>query len=139
MRVGSRVPPMHAQFIQYLVAGSSQECHSVYRLTFFLIVCICVSMEWILDHIGQFWGPTYFIFLVQGCFHFCVFPSFLARSGKLGLDVTSVPGSSLQLSYIKWEIADINTTTCTTAYKLLVPLQLSLYTRCQVPSLLEVQ
>ena len=65
-------------------------------------------MEWILDHIGQFWGPMYFIFLVQGCFHFCVFPSFLARSGKLGLDVTSVPGSSLQLlSYTSsgtWQI-----------------------------------
>ena len=60
-------------------------------------------------------------------------------AGKLGLDVTSVPGSSLQLSYIKREMADINSATCTTAYKLLVPLQLSLYTRCLVPSLLEVQ
>ena len=63
----------------------------------------------------------------------------IRTAGKLGLDVTSVPGSSLQLSYIKWEMADINSATCTTAYKLLVPLQLSLYTRCLVPSLLEVQ
>ena len=46
-------------------------------------------------------------------------------AGKLGLDVTSVPGSSLHLSYIKQEIADINSATCTTAYKLLVPLQLA--------------
>ena len=37
------------------------------------------------------------------------------------------------------KIADINSATCTTAYKLLVPLQLSLYTRCLVPPLLEVQ
>ena len=37
------------------------------------------------------------------------------------------------------KIADTNSATCTTAYKLLVPLQLSLYTRCLVPSLLEVQ
>ena len=51
-------------------------------------------------------------------------------AGKLGLDVTSVPGSSLQLSYIKWEMADTNSATCTTAYELLVPLQLSLHTRC---------
>ena len=39
-------------------------------------------------------------------------------AGKLGLDVTSVLGSSLQLSYIKWDMADINSATCTTAYKL---------------------
>ena len=88
--MGSRVPPMHAQFGQYLVAGSSQERHSVYRFKFFLLVCICVAMEWILDHMDNFGGPTYFTFLVQGCFNFCVFPSFLARSGKLGLDVTSL-------------------------------------------------
>ena len=37
------------------------------------------------------------------------------------------------------KMADINSAACTTAYKLLVPLQLSLYTRCLVPSLLEVQ
>ena len=36
-------------------------------------------------------------------------------AGKLGLNVTSVPGSSLQLSYIKWEMADVNFATCTTA------------------------
>ena len=36
-------------------------------------------------------------------------------AGKLGLDVTSVLGSSLQLSYIKWEMADVNSATCTTA------------------------
>ena len=66
--------------------------------------------------------------------HACIY-----TAGKLGLDVTSVPGSSLQLSYIKREMADINSATCTTAYKLLVPLQLSLYTKCLVPSLPEVQ
>ena len=36
-------------------------------------------------------------------------------AGKLGLDVTSVPGNSLQLSYIKREMADVNSATCTTA------------------------
>ena len=87
--MGSRVPPMHAQFIQYLVAGSSQECHSVYRLTVFLFVCICGY--------GVDFGP-YRTILGANVFHFSCsgllsslcFPSFLARSGKLGLDVTSL-------------------------------------------------
>ena len=71
---------------------------------------------------------------------FIVHTSLSTQQASWGyIDVTSVPGSSLQLSYIKWEMADINSATCTTAYKLLVPLQLSLYTRCLVPSLLEVQ
>ena len=40
---------------------------------------------------------------------------YTAGNCKLGLDVTSVPGSSLQLSYIKWQMADVNSATCTTA------------------------
>ena len=88
--MGSRVPPMHAQFGQYLVAGSSQERHSVYRFKYFPFCLYMCGYGVDFGTYGQFWGPTYFTFLVQGCSHFCFFPSFLACSGKLGLDVTSL-------------------------------------------------
>ena len=73
--MGSRVPPMHAQFGQYLVASSSQERHRVYRFKYFLLVCICVAMEWILDHMDNFGGLRISLFLFKAVFIFVFFPA----------------------------------------------------------------